>query len=118
MAKTDAELQALEQPQSRSEEFLNYLCGRALDINTLPIPQGRMEEFLEYLCHNGGIGGGSGGGSITIDQITGLRDELNKKSDSLVLTDSKIGLNNGSVELSNIPITTTAEIELILQNLQ
>lgn len=58
MAKTNAELQALEQPQSRNEEFLNYITGRATDLNALPIPKSRIEEYLEYLCHNGGIGGG------------------------------------------------------------
>lgn len=43
---------------SRSEEFLNYIVGRATDLNSLPAPNSRIEEYLEYLCHKGGIGGG------------------------------------------------------------
>ena len=43
---------------SRSEEYLNYIVGRATDLNSLPVAGSRIEEYLEYLCHNGGIGGG------------------------------------------------------------
>ena len=43
---------------SRSEKFLNYMVGRATDLNSLPAPNSRIEEYLEYLCHNR-IGGGS-----------------------------------------------------------
>ena len=42
---------------SRSEEFLNYIVGRAKDLNSLPVPNSRIEEYLEYLCYKGGIGG-------------------------------------------------------------
>ena len=44
---------------SRSEEFLNYIVGRATDLNSLPVAGSRIEEYLEYLCYNGGIGGGA-----------------------------------------------------------
>lgn len=44
---------------SRSEEFLNYIVGRAKDLNSLPVPNSRIEEYLEYLCYKGGIGGGA-----------------------------------------------------------
>lgn len=44
---------------SRSEEFLNYIVGRATDLNSLPVPNSRIEEYLEYLCHKGGIGSGA-----------------------------------------------------------
>nr|DAL86163.1 MAG TPA: hypothetical protein [Caudoviricetes sp.] len=43
---------------SRSEEFLNYIVGKATDLNTLPDPNSRIEEYLEFLCYNGGVGGG------------------------------------------------------------
>jgi hypothetical protein len=43
---------------SRSEEFLNCIAGRNTNLNTLPVPNSRIEEYLEYLCHKGGIGGG------------------------------------------------------------
>ena len=42
---------------SRSEEFLNHITGRATDLNSLPVPNSRIEEYLEYLCYNGGAGG-------------------------------------------------------------
>lgn len=42
---------------SRSEEFLNYIVGRDKDLNSLPVPNSRIEEYLEYLCYKGGIGG-------------------------------------------------------------
>lgn len=106
MAKTDAELQALEQPQSRSEEFLNYLCGRALDINTLPEPKSRIEEFLEYLCHNGGIGGGGG---LTEAQVQAMINKL-----LLVLSADEnflklVGVDNQV--LSNIPLMTDQQVQ-------
>ena len=43
---------------SRSEEFLNYISGRNTNLNSLPDPNSRIEEYLEYLCYNGGAGGG------------------------------------------------------------
>ena len=43
---------------SRSEEFLNYITGRATNLNTLPVPNSRIEEYLEFLCYNRGPGGG------------------------------------------------------------
>ena len=60
MAKDNAELYAMPQPQSRNEKYLNYLAGRAVDLNLLPDPQSRIEEYLEYLCYNRGAGGGGG----------------------------------------------------------
>ena len=43
---------------SRSEEFLNYIVGRATDLNSLPVPNSRIEEYLQFLCYNRGAGGG------------------------------------------------------------
>ena len=43
---------------SRSEEFLNYIAGRNTNLNSLPSPNSRIEEYLEFLCYNGGVGGG------------------------------------------------------------
>ena len=50
----------LPKAQSRVEEYLDYLCGRATVLADLPKPQSRVEHFLEYLCYNGSIGGGGG----------------------------------------------------------
>lgn len=44
---------------SRSEEFLNYIAGRNTNLNSLPVPNSRIEEYLEYLCYNWGAGGGA-----------------------------------------------------------
>lgn len=44
---------------SRSEEFLNFIAGRNTNLNTLPIPNSRVEEYLEFLCYNRGSGGGA-----------------------------------------------------------
>ena len=44
---------------SRSERFLDFIAGRTTNLNSLPVPNSRIEEYLEYLCHNGGIGGGA-----------------------------------------------------------
>ena len=43
---------------SRSEEFLNFIAGRNTNLNTLPVPNSRIEEYLEFLCYNRGAGGG------------------------------------------------------------
>ncbi len=70
----------LPKPLSRNEEFLNYLCGREVDINGLPIPRSRIEEYLEYLCHNGGIGVGGGTGGLTQAQVQDMINELLKNA--------------------------------------
>lgn len=44
---------------SRSEEFLNFIAGRSTNLNSLPSPNSRIEEYLEFLCYNGGVGGGA-----------------------------------------------------------
>ena len=31
---------------SRSEEYLNYITGRAKNLNALPTPHSRIEEYL------------------------------------------------------------------------
>lgn len=43
---------------SRSEEFLNFIARRNTNLNSLPVPNSRIEEYLEFLCYNGGVGGG------------------------------------------------------------
>ena len=63
MAKNKAQLDAMIEPQSRSEEFLNYICGRSVDVNLLPNPQSRMEEYLEYIALNFGGSNGISPGS-------------------------------------------------------
>ena len=43
---------------SRSERFLDFIAGRNTNLNSLPVPNSRIEEYLEFLCYNGGAGGG------------------------------------------------------------
>lgn len=53
---------------SRSERFLNYIVGRATDLNSLPVPNSRIEEYLQYLCYNG-----IGSGGNNINALTSVR---------------------------------------------
>ena len=53
---------------SRSEEYLNYLVGRATDLNSLPDAGSRIEEYLQYLCYNG-----TGSGGNNINALTSVR---------------------------------------------
>lgn len=90
---------------SRSEEFLNYIVGRATDLNSLPIPNSRIEEYLEYLCHNGGAGGGAGGGADT--------NSFNALSQNI----DSIQFKHGSTTKANLEIITEDEITDILNKL-
>lgn len=98
MAKNDAELQALEQPKSRNEEYLNFLCGRAVDINALPSPYSREEHYLEYLCHNRGAGGGGGQVPPVVPYI--IDAILNGKIIEFTLSDG----SKKQVDLDKFPI--------------
>ena len=44
---------------SRSERFLDFIAGRNTNLNSLPVPNSRIEEYLEFLCYNRGTGGGA-----------------------------------------------------------
>lgn len=86
---------------SRSEEFLNYLVGRATDLNSLPVPDSRIEEYLEYLCHKGGIGGGADDSSF---------NDLSQDIDS-------IKFKHGDAIKASLKIITEDEITDILNKL-
>lgn len=43
---------------SRSERFLDFMAGRNTNLNSLPVPNSRIEEYLEFLCYNRVAGGG------------------------------------------------------------
>ena len=76
---------------SRSEEFLNHITGRATDLNSLPVPNSRIEEYLEYLCYNGIGSGGNNTNALTSVRISsdGNRYEF---LDSLVLLEGQLTL--------------------------
>ena len=86
---------------SRSEEFLNYIVGRATDLNSLPMAGSRIEEYLEYLCHNGGIGGGADTNSF---------NALSQNIDS-------IQFKNGTTIKDSLQVVTEQEITDILNSL-
>lgn len=86
---------------SRSEEFLNYIVGRATDLNSLPVPNSRIEEYLEYLCHKGGIGGGADTNSF---------NALSQDIDS-------IKFKHGDTVKASLKIITEDEITDILNKL-
>ena len=50
---------------SRSEEYLNYISGRATNLNALPTPHSRIEEYLEFLCYNCTGSGGNNTNALT-----------------------------------------------------
>lgn len=86
---------------SRSEEFLNYLVGRATDLNSLPDAGSRIEEYLEYLCYNGGAGGGS-----DTNSFNALSQEI-----------ESIKFKNGNTVKASLQIVTEQEITDILNSL-
>ncbi|CDB16189.1 unknown [Clostridium sp. CAG:221] len=55
---------------SRSEEFLNYIAGRNTNLNSLPVPNSRIEEYLEFLCYNGTGSGGNNTNALTSVRIS------------------------------------------------
>lgn len=86
---------------SRSEEFLNYIVGRATDLNSLPVAGSRIEEYLEYLCYNRGIGGGADTNSF---------NALSQDIDS-------IKFKNGTTIKASLQVVTEQEITDILNSL-
>ena len=86
---------------SRSEEFLNYIVGRATDLNSLPVPNSRIEEYLQFLCYNRGIGGGADTNSF---------NALSQNIDS-------IQFKNGNTTKASLEIITENEITDILNKL-
>ena len=87
---------------SRSEEFLNYIVGRATDLNSLPVPNSRIEEYLEYLCYNRGVGGGGAD--------TNSFNALSQDIDS-------IQFKHGNATKASLEIITENEITDILNKL-
>lgn len=86
---------------SRSEGFLNYIVGRATDLNSLPVPNSRIEEYLEYLCYNGGTGGGADTNSF---------NALSQDVDS-------IKFKHGDTIKARLQVVTEQEITNILNSL-
>lgn len=67
---------------SRSEEFLNFIAGRNTNLNTLPVPNSRIEEYLEFLCYNRGVSGGAYTNSF--NALSQDIDIINFKNGSIV----------------------------------
>ena len=86
---------------SRSEEYLNYLVGRATDLNSLPDAGSRIEEYLQYLCYNRGAGGGS-----DTNSFNALSQEI-----------ESIKFKNGNTVKASLQVVTEQEITDILNSL-
>lgn len=99
------DINQLPKAQSRSEQYLDFLCGRAVDINALPKPQSRIEEFLEYLCHN--IGNIGGGGGQPFNGVTDIQYDAQAKQ--LQVTNSNGLVTN--IDLSSLSGITDIEFD-------
>ena len=86
---------------SRSEAYLNYIVGRATDLNSLPVAGSRIEEYLEYLCYNRGIGGGADTSSFNA-----LSQEI-----------ESIKFKHGNTIKASLQVVTEQEITDILNKL-
>lgn len=67
---------------SRSERFLDFMAGRNTNLNSLPVPNSRIEEYLEFLCYNRGSGGGADTSSF--NALSQDIDIINFKNGSIV----------------------------------
>ena len=67
---------------SRSERFLDFIAGRSTNLNTLPVPNSRIEEYLEFLCYNRSAGGGADTNSF--NALSQDIDIINFKNGSIV----------------------------------
>lgn len=86
---------------SRSEAFLNYIVGRATDLNSLPAPNSRIEEYLQFLCYNRGAGGGA-----DTNSFNALSQEI-----------ESIKFKNGNTVKASLQVVTEQEITDILNSL-
>lgn len=68
---------------SRSERFLDFIAGRNTNLNSLPVPNSRIEEYLEFLCYNIGAGGG-GADTNSFNALSQDVDIINFKNGSIV----------------------------------
>ena len=55
---------------SRSERFLDFIAGRNTNLNSLPVPNSRIEEYLEFLCYNGTGRGGNNTNALTSVRVS------------------------------------------------
>ena len=55
---------------SRSEENVNHITRRATNLNALPTPNSRIEEYLEFLCYNGTGSGGNNTNALTSVRVS------------------------------------------------
>ena len=68
---------------SRSERFLDFIAGRNTNLNSLPVPNSRIEEYLEFLCYNRGVGGG-GADTNSFNALSQNIDVINFKNGSTI----------------------------------
>lgn len=85
---------------SRSEEFLNFIAGRSTNLNSLPSPNSRIEEYLEFLCYNGGAGG-SGADTNSFNALSQNIDSIQFKNGNTTKASLEIITENEITDILN-----------------
>ena len=84
---------------SRSERFLDFISGRSTNLNALPVPNSRIEEYLEFLCYNGGVGGGADANSF--NALSQNIDSIQFKHGSTIKASLEIITENEITDILN-----------------
>ena len=85
---------------SRSERFLDFIAGRSTNLNSLPSPNSRIEEYLEFLCYNRGAGGG-GADTKSFNALSQNIDSIQFKHGSTIKASLEIITENEITDILN-----------------
>lgn len=85
---------------SRSERFLDFIAGRNTNLNSLPSPNSRIEEYLEFLCYNRGAGG-SGADTSSFNALSQNIDSIQFKHGSTIKASLEIITENEIADILN-----------------
>ena len=85
---------------SRSERFLDFIAGRSTNLNSLPSPNSRIEEYLEFLCYNIGAGGG-GADTNSFNALSQNIDSIQFKHGSTIKASLEIITENEITDILN-----------------
>lgn len=87
----------------------------ATTLDQLPIPQSRTDEFLEYLCRNGFGGGGSGGNSLSESEIRNLISQaINTLGIKISDDGASLELISGNQVLGSLILMTDQQVQTII----
>lgn len=85
---------------SRSERFLDFIAGRNTNLNSLPVPNSRIEEYLEFLCYNRGAGG-SGADTNSFNALSQNIDSIQFKNGNTTKASLEIITENEITDILN-----------------